>query len=110
MAFSRTVMGVGVFAGQPAHCAVTRFPGEAVYNSTDPAVCADFCDGCATGTALACDHCKHSLPGKPAVLKVDVDVKILAAAVRKMAEVGKIDPTENLRRIKAYTYCGTKDW
>ena len=110
VAFSRTIMGVGVFAGQPAHCAVQRFANDTLYNLTDPSVCNDFCEGCPAGKFVACDHCKHSLPDQPGVLKVEVDVSVLAASVRRMAAAGVIDPVSNLRRTKVYTYCGTKDW
>ena len=38
-AFSKHIIGVGVFAGQPYHCAVTRFPLDKTFpcNETKPA-------------------------------------------------------------------------
>eukprot|EP00947_MAST-08B_sp_MAST-8B-sp1_P001283 g1283.t1 len=114
VAFSRSIMGVGVFAGQPPHCAVTYFPDA--NDTTFPAaassspVCATFCDGCPAGTAVQCDHCKRSHPDDPGKLFVDVNVSHLVQAVQRRAAAGLIDPVSNLRRTKAYSYCGTKDW
>ena len=75
VAFSSIVEGLGVFAGQPYHCAVHRFgeteptvpmccgthddcshPG--CTNAT-PAPDVPLCDGCEPGRTLTYDHCKR---------------------------------------------------
>jgi hypothetical protein len=91
-------MGLGVFAGQPAHCAITRFPKDVL---TPPNPSVPVCQGCPANETLEYDHCKVS----PEV----VDAKILAAAAKSMAQAGLIDDLQYLSRSRIYTYCGTKD-
>jgi poly(3-hydroxybutyrate) depolymerase len=99
VAFSKSIMGVGVFAGQPWHCAITKFPNEPTIPLANN--CPVFCEGCPAGTTVHCDHCKHT--------PQFVDVRVLDAAARRLAAAGKIDGIKYLNRTKVYTYCGTKD-
>ena len=56
VAHSSVIKGLGVFAGQAYHCAVTRFPKDPlVPASTSVPVC----DGCPKGQTLGYDHCKQ---------------------------------------------------
>ena len=57
VAFPQTFAGVGVFAGQAYHCAVTRFPKDELQPGSDPSV--PICDGCPPNTTLTYDHCKR---------------------------------------------------
>eukprot|EP00756_Hemistasia_phaeocysticola_P001144 Hpha_TRINITY_DN10819_c0_g2::TRINITY_DN10819_c0_g2_i1::g.23471::m.23471 len=98
VAFSRTISGVGVFAGQPFHCAVTRFPGDTLVPA-NPDV--PFCDGCPAGMTVQGDHCKAN--------SSIVNTSMLVAAARRMAAAGLIDDVANLASTKVYTYCGTAD-
>ena len=116
VAFSSVVRGVGVFAGQPYHCAVHRFPGEVTVppcwgthedgshpgctNST-PAPNVPFCENCPAGRTLLYDHCK----GHPEV----VNVSELLSYAREQAALGTIDPLESLAGTPVYFYRGTKD-
>merc|ERR1712232_268830 len=94
--------GVGVFAGQPWHCAVTRFANEPTYPfSYQNETCNDYCEGCPQHQTVQCNHCKHT----PEL----VNASILAAAARRYAAAGRIDDISYLRRMKSYMYCGTKD-
>merc|ERR1719183_2190345 len=56
VAFSKTIMGSAVFAGQPYHCAVTRFPTDPL-EPPNPSV--PICEGCPTNKTLIYDHCKN---------------------------------------------------
>ena len=57
VAFPQTFAGVGVFAGQAYHCAVTRFPKDELQPGSDPSV--PICDGCPPNTTLTYDQCKR---------------------------------------------------
>jgi len=98
VAFSKNIMGLGVFAGQPYHCAVTRFADDPM-EPLNPKV--PICEGCPANKTLIYDHCK-SHPDF-------VDVKLLADKARKLSSAGLIDSLDNLRTAKIYTYAGTKD-
>jgi hypothetical protein len=116
VAFSSLVRGVGVFAGQPYHCAVHRFAGE----STVPFCCGThddcshpgctkerpspdvpLCEGCPPGRTLTYDHCKRH----PEM----VNVSALLAYAHAQAARGLIDPLQHLRGTPVYLYRGTKD-
>ena len=84
VAFSATVKGVGVFAGQPYHCAVTMFEGEPLVSpcfgthhwsnaSTPPSGCTaekpspdvPYCYNCPPGgRTLLYDHCARHRPAE----------------------------------------------
>ena len=62
VAYSRTIMGVGVFAGEPWYCSATAFPNESLVKS-GPGSCgldtyADRWDNCPLDMTVQCDHCK----------------------------------------------------
>eukprot|EP00038_Savillea_parva_P030423 m.77729 g.77729 ORF g.77729 m.77729 type:complete len:366 (+) comp9158_c0_seq2:273-1370(+) len=99
VAFSATINGVGVFAGQPFMCAVTRFPRDVLVNHTDPSV--PICNGCPEGTTLVYDHCKNH--------PQNVDATMLASIAADMVASGDIDNTSNLHDDQIYLYRGTKD-
>lgn len=99
VAFGSTIMGLGVFAGQPFHCPVTRFPGEPLVPA-NPDV--PFCDNCPPGQVVAYDHCKH-------VNRSVINVTLLAEVARKMSAEGLIDDVRHLQRSKVYTHCGMDD-
>jgi len=99
VAFSKTVRGLGVFAGQPFHCAVTRFPNDKL---TPPNPSVPICEGCPVNRTLLYDHCKGHDPAL-------VNVSMLAAAAQRLSEAGAIDDVKYLARNRFYTYCGTKD-
>lgn len=121
VAFSGTVKGVGVFAGQPYHCAVTMFKGDPLvspcfgthhYNASQPLArgCTGdhpspdvpYCDNCPPGgRTLLYDHCKRY----PKL----VDVEQLLAYAREQARAGTIDPLGGLKGVPVYLYRGTKD-
>ena len=98
VAFSKQIMGLGVFAGQPYHCAVTRFPNDPM-EPLNPDV--PICEGCPENKTLIYDHCK-SHPDF-------VDVRILVEKARQHAASGYIDRLDHLSSAKIYTYAGTKD-
>eukprot|EP00756_Hemistasia_phaeocysticola_P052005 Hpha_TRINITY_DN27193_c0_g1::TRINITY_DN27193_c0_g1_i1::g.29410::m.29410 len=98
VAFSRTVNGVGVFAGQPFHCAVTRFPDDPLL-PPDPKV--PVCENCPPNTTIPYDHCKGN--------RSLINTSTLVAAARRMGAAGEIDDVAHLATTKVYTYCGTAD-
>ena len=74
VAFSSVVHGVGVFAGQPYHCAVHRFSNEETvpmcWGTADdgskpgctpktPSPDVPYCQNCPSGRTLSYDHCKR---------------------------------------------------
>ena len=99
VAFSETIMGLGVFAGQPFHCAATRFPGDPLLPA-NPQV--PICDQCPPGKTIPYDHCKN-------VSRSFINVTMLADAARRMAAAGSIDDVSHLQRTKVYTHCGMAD-
>ena len=53
--FSSLVRGVGVFAGQPFHCAVTYFPGDNLSKAEGKALEeVPHCSGCPEGKVIHC--------------------------------------------------------
>ena len=124
VAFSATVKGVGVFAGQPYHCAVTRFKGDplvspclgthyhSALNATNktvqgctkdtPAPAVPYCYNCPPGgLTLLYDHCKRY----PEL----VDVDLLLGYARAQSKAGTIDALGNLSGTRVWLYRGTKD-
>lgn len=100
VAHSQTIRGVGVFAGQAYHCAVTRFPkDELVKKSEDTSV--PVCDGCPINTTLTYDHCKNHPEW--------VDVDLLVAFARNQSALGTIDNVSNIADGPLYFYRGTHD-
>jgi hypothetical protein len=127
-AFSQTIKGVGVFAGQPYHCAVTRFSLDATFpcNETRPGGHSPVGPaGCQTspfelpsepasppGEGLLWDHCKGCTPESLAQLLEHpnlVDLKVLEQHARASARAGLIDGVGNLSTTRAFVYRGTKD-
>eukprot|EP01043_Picozoa_sp_COSAG02_P080794 COSAG02_NODE_19388_length_884_cov_1.236943_1_plen_248_part_00 len=102
VAHSSVIKGVGVFAGQAYHCAVTRFPKDPALkmfkglNSSVPV-----CDGCSPGETLEYDHCKQN--------PEYVDVDLLVEYARKQSTLGNIDNVSNLAEHPLYFYRGTHD-
>ena len=112
VAYSSLFAGIGVFAGQSYHCAVHRFPGDAVVpaNSTKDSKSIPYCDGCPPGDTLAVyDHCKV----QP---NVTSDPAPLVAYARAQDAAGTIDGLGNLtnaggslKNKRIYLYRGTDD-
>lgn len=110
IAFSKTIMGVGVYAGQAYHCAVTRFPDDVLQHCADqPSTqqgpgCTSHsapCDGCPPNTTLQYDHCKNFPERtKPAML---------AAYAQQQSQLQHIDDVSNVARARVYLYRGTND-
>jgi hypothetical protein len=98
VAHSELIAGVGVFAGQAYHCAVTRFPPDPLRPaSSDVPVC----DGCPDGMTLGYDHCKQH--------PEYVDVDLLVEYARNQSALGTIDNVSNLANRQLYFYRGTHD-
>ena len=103
VAYSKTIIGAGVFAGNPWNCAVTRFPLDTLLPATPGS---DPCDGCPPNTTVGQNHCKNS--NKTFALEL-VDVGLLKTLAEQRVKEGAIDDLSNLARAKVYTYAGTKD-
>eukprot|EP00040_Diaphanoeca_grandis_P022539 m.121412 g.121412 ORF g.121412 m.121412 type:complete len:384 (-) comp28853_c0_seq3:376-1527(-) len=103
VAFSGTVKGVGVFAGQPMGCAVTRFPDDEFRPrcAGDPTCDVPVCNGCPPNKTLTYDHCKQH----PEWVVPD----LLANITLDFEKKGLIDPVENMKTHPVYIYRGTKD-
>jgi len=110
VAHSKSVMGVGVFAGEPYHCAVTRFPNDEIQTCDQQAPnirgpgCfpgSAPCEGCPPNTTLIYDHCKVHPEW------VDID-QLVSYSIQQSAK-GAIDDVHNLNRTRAYFYRGSKD-
>ena len=127
-AFSRHIRGVGVFAGQPFHCAATRFPLDQTFpcNETQPGWHGPVGPaGCQTdplvlpsepasppGEGLLWDHCKGCTPESLLQLVKHPDLVQLATLeqyARASARAGLIDDVGNLSSTRAFIYRGTKD-
>lgn len=108
---------MGVFAGQPYHCAVHRFgatdrlvaqchgtrddgskPGCTV---ATPSPDVPYCENCPPHTTVLYDHCKRH----PEV----VNVTALVEYATEQATAGTIDSVAHLDRTPVYLYRGTKD-
>jgi poly(3-hydroxybutyrate) depolymerase len=109
IAFSSIVRGVGVFAGQPYHCAVTYFPGDNLTADEGKAATeVNHCFGCPAGKTILYDHCKHPPPRGD--LGAGIDVNKLVAYAQQQAARGTIDPLDNLRHgSRVWLYRGTND-
>ena len=107
--FSSLVKGVGVFAGQPFHCAVTYFPGDNLTKDEGKAAAeVNHCFGCPAGEVIGYDHCKH--PPPKGDLGAGIDVGMLVDYVKAQAAAGTIDPLENLAHgSRVWLYRGLKD-
>ena len=101
VAYSATIKGTGVFAGQPYHCAVTKFPEDTVVPGVNPGVPCTKADGCAPNTTLLYDHCKNHPQW--------VRAEMLGKYAREQAAAGTIDQLGNLSNHPVYLYRGTKD-
>lgn len=116
VAHSSTISGVGVFAGQAYHCAVTRFRHDPLFNRSTARTChrlpfpdprcslnasVPVCDGCPSGMTLGYDHCKAS----PEL----VDVDRLVEFAQQQSARGGIDPVRNIADDPLYFYRGTQD-
>ena len=99
VAFSSLLKGVGVFAGQPYHCAVTRFEDDPLV-PPDPNIPVP-CDACPPNKTLQYDHCKQH-PER-------VQQKLLLNYTNRQAALGTIDMPSNLSKARVYLYRGTKD-
>jgi len=55
--YSSVIDATCVFAGQPFHCAATRFPDDHLVEAI-PASSVPTCVGCPSGKTLIYDHCK----------------------------------------------------
>ena len=129
-AFSKHIMGVAVFAGQPFHCAATRFPLDGIFpcNETKPGGHAPVGPaGCQEdpfplhtmppsppGEGLLWDHCKGcTLQSRLQLLKHPdlVDVSTLTAYARSLSasQGGLLDDVSHLSRTRSFVYRGTKD-
>lgn len=100
-AFSSTVSGVCIFAGQAPHCAVQLFPNESPEKGSSKSV--PYCDGCPNGTTLGYDHCKKH----PEI----INASILSRRAAQQAASGSIDPLHYLQAPsqRVYLYRGTHD-
>ena len=106
--YSSLVKGVGVFAGQAFHCAVTYFPGDNLTKAEGHALKeVPHCFGCPAGQVITYDHCKH--PPQRGDLGKGVDPKQLVAYIQQQAAAGTIDPLSNLAGSRVYLYRGLKD-
>ncbi|CAE8615272.1 unnamed protein product [Polarella glacialis] len=98
VAFSETVTGAAIFAGQPYRCATQRFPTD-ILVALSPEV--PVCEGCPAGKTLEYDHCKHNASV--------VEVQLLKTVAQNYASQGLIDNITHLERARVYFYRGTKD-
>ncbi len=116
VAFSSLISGVGVFAGQPYHCAVHWFGGnDTLVNQcggtgstpgctkNTPAPNVPICVNCPGEKTVKYDHCKRN--------PYAVNVSKLLDYARAQDNIGTIDPLSNFARknIPVYLYRGTKD-
>ena len=103
VAHSSIIKGVGVFAGQAYHCAVTRFARDRLlpmwrrHNELRVPVC----EGCPANTTLEYDHCK-SYPER-------TDVDKLVAYAQEQSSKGTIDDVRNLWAHPLFFFRGKKD-
>jgi poly(3-hydroxybutyrate) depolymerase len=102
VAYSSVLCGSGIFAGQPFHCAVTKFKNDTLVPSTTKQPgSVPVCEGCPKGQTLIYDHCKNH----PDV----VDPMVLVNRTLEMAGNGDIDDVLELAVDQIYLYRGTKD-
>ena len=97
VAFSSILCGSGIFAGQPFHCAVTKFENDTlVPTSKKQPGEVPICEGCPEGQTLIYDHCKNH----PEV----VEPMLLVNRTLVMAEKGYIDDVLELAVDQIYLY------
>eukprot|EP00039_Didymoeca_costata_P023354 m.6811 g.6811 ORF g.6811 m.6811 type:complete len:365 (+) comp3589_c0_seq1:117-1211(+) len=103
LAFSSVIKGVGIFAGQPYGCAVTRFPLDELKKSCAGNKSCDvpICHGCPHNATLQYDHCKQHPEW--------VVPETLQELAINASNEGKIDNITNLHTQPVYIYRGTKD-
>jgi hypothetical protein len=102
VAHSSVIKGVGVFAGQAYHCAVTKFPKDPLVSGGGVNSSVPVCDGgCPAGQTLGYDHCKQH--------PEYVDVDLLVAYAREQSARGTIDNVSNIAEHQLYFYRGTHD-
>lgn len=105
VAFSSLIMGSGVFAGQPYHCAVTRFTHDPMRPAGNPSV--PICEGCPENKTLGYDHCKNwAWTGRGESF---VEIDRLVSYAQNQSRAGTIDDVKHLRGARVYLYRGTKD-
>lgn len=119
LAYADILLGVGIWAGQPYHCAVTYFPPEPLFtcasqpNNTKGPGCVGVaedgiaqCDGCPSGFTVGYDHCKTPAePNGPGW----VNVSQLAERVVLYAANGSLASLPAIARLRAYLYRGSRD-
>ncbi|CAE8613292.1 unnamed protein product [Polarella glacialis] len=98
VAYSASVQGAAIFAGQPYSCAVVRFPLDQLVPKDSEV---PNCIGCPPNETLVYDHCK--------VHPDWVDVKMLGDLAKEKHSKGLIDCPKNLESHRIYLYRGTKD-
>mmetsp|Transcript_38016 Transcript_38016/g.73639 ORF Transcript_38016/g.73639 Transcript_38016/m.73639 type:complete len:410 (+) Transcript_38016:62-1291(+) len=103
IAYSSMVNGACIFAGQPFHCAVTRFEPDPLLDTgffEDISHNVPSCDGCPRGKTLVYDHCKN--------LPHVVDAGMLPDYPRRHCgpdgAPGCLDSTEHLRKPSQRVY------
>lgn len=103
VAHSSVISGVGVFAGQAYHCAVTRFPKDPMLPRATPGLnlSVPVCDGCPDDMTLEYDHCKQN--------PEYVDVDALVEYAQNQSAAGTIDAVSNIAGHQLYFYRGTHD-
>ena len=103
IAFSSIISASCIFAGQPYHCAVTRFPKDQLVpqeaNSDVP-----ICEYCPENSTLIYDHCKNHPEW--------VDIATLVNYPRRKCSFNStncIDHVDNLYYSKHFLFRGTYD-
>ena len=104
VAHSSLFIGGAIFAGQAWHCAIQRFPEDALLPlAASPSV--PVCDGCPENKTLTYDHCKKA-PIDQAVAR---NVSLLLAKAKAEAAASTIDPLERLSSQRIFLYRGLED-
>ena len=106
VAFSGRVSGSCVFSGQPYHCAVERFVGDALVDLT-PESSVPRCDDCPDGKTLIYDHCKNH----PQWIDVGrlPDYLRRACGQNPITRTACIDDPQSLLDARVYLFRGTHD-
>mmetsp|Transcript_12753 Transcript_12753/g.15128 ORF Transcript_12753/g.15128 Transcript_12753/m.15128 type:complete len:403 (+) Transcript_12753:197-1405(+) len=104
--YSSVIDATCVFAGQPFHCAATRFPDDHLVEAI-PASSVPTCVGCPSGKTLIYDHCKAHPEW--------VDIGALPDYPRRVCD-GRglntsvcMDHTDNLSDDRVFLFRGTQD-
>eukprot|EP00040_Diaphanoeca_grandis_P026118 m.145788 g.145788 ORF g.145788 m.145788 type:complete len:407 (+) comp30454_c0_seq1:125-1345(+) len=116
VAFSSVINGVGVFAGQPYHCAAVAFENDILvppcWGTADggtkpgctretPSPDVPLCENCPHGKVTLYDHCKRHSSW--------VNVSTLLDYVKQQSDQHNIDDMTHLKDTPVYLYRGTKD-